>query len=369
MRIAILAGGTVPSPPWTYGSDVAPWLVARTLVTQGHTVEFFATGGSGVLPGMHLHYIPGGYGEVVPAYDRMAWEWYAEVLAACDVIHDWSHSVAVIEALALEGVTVPTLYTRNGIDFSRPRWGRERAVVLSVAARTCALTGTGAWAETDAPYREWDRPPGRLAGAEVVPYGVDLSWYRPAAGDPAAYFLYLGRPHPSKGVDRILELAARRPDLEFVLAWRPTLPDHRRWAHVYQQAAGRLPNVRIVTLPAVGHQSAKRQILQHARALIQPTRYVEAFGLTAIEALACGVPVVLGDKGSAPEIVQPGVTGALAPPGDTRWDVEAWADVLDAWSHWDRAACRADAEARWGVETMTSRYLALYARALRGETW
>ena len=369
MRIAVLAGGTIPSPPWDYGSEVAPWLAARTLAAQGDTVEFFATGGSGWAPGIRLHYLPGGYGEVVPAYDRLAWDWYGDVLAACDIIHDWSHSAATVEALHLAGVAVPTLYTRNGIDFSRPRWGRERAVVLSEAARQCARTGTGAWADVDPPYREWNRDPGRLDDAAVVPYGVDLHWYTPGTSDPADYLLYIGRPHPSKGVDRILGLAAVRPDVSFVLAWRPTLPDHHRWAAVYARAAAQLPNVRIVILPLIGHQSAKRRWLQGARALIQPTRYVEAFGLTAIEALACGVPVLLGDKGSAPEIVRPGVTGFLLPPGDTRWNPDPWLEALDQVATLDRRACRADAEARWGVETMVDRYRILYALARKGETW
>jgi len=309
---------------------------------------------------------------VVPAHDGAAWDWYAPEVLSADVVHDFSGSCALVEALHLHQPGVPTLYTRNGIDFSRPRWGRERAVVLSAAARHCAVTGTSAWAGVDAPYDQWAQFPGQLPDARVVHYGVDLTWYHPDpdAPDPDGYWLYVGRPHPSKGVDRILALAARRPRDRFLLAWTPALSDHLTWDTLYRRMAADLENVTILTLPEVGHQTVKRQLLQRARALLQPTRYVEAFGLTAIEALACGTPVVLGRKGSAPEIVQDGVTGALPPPGDQQWDVEAWEAALDRWPTWDRAACRADAEARWGIDRMADAYEQLYCAAVEeGVTW
>jgi len=272
----------------------------------------------------------------------------------------------VVEEAYLDNPRTPTLYTRNGIDFAWPRFGRHNAVVLSASARVAAQTGTSAWAGT--PWADVVREvPGVLPDPRVVPYGVDTTFYGPTDGPPEEYVLYVGRPHPSKGIDLILEAARRLPFQPFVLAWRPLLPDHHAGDAGFRVLASDLPNVRVVTLPYAGHHEAKRALYQRARLMCSPNRYREAFGLTAAEALACGTPVVLGTHGAGPEIVADPAYGACvdANAPDAVDQVVAALRRTD----YDRAAARARALAAYTVDRMVEAYLAAYRDVQEGRWW
>lgn len=363
LRVALLNGAAIPTPPPDYGSEIVTAQLATSLAAMGVEVHLFAPGGSVAPPGVRLHYMPGTYGEIRPAWDAYPWEVYGDLLRRCDMVHDLSGSAAVIERMAIDAPDHPRLFTRNGIDFSYPRFGRHNAVVLSSAAKQCALTGTSAWHDTE--YPQWDRDPGTLSDCRVVPYGIPTAFYRPQGG-VGDYILYVGRPHPAKGVDRILEIARRMPEVPFVLAWRPALADHQGWAERYAAQAADLPNVEIVLFPRIDHHLHKWMLYSQARAFLQPTRYIEAFGLTAIEAMACGTPVILADRGSAPEIVKPGVTGFLCRDHEHYADYRA---AIMAAGKMDRRRIRQEAVESFDTQVMAGRYLALYAEIIGGGGW
>jgi glycosyltransferase involved in cell wall biosynthesis len=101
----------------------------------------------------------------------------------------------------------------------------------------------------------------------------------------------------------------------------------------------------------------RTRMLGGARALLHLIRFDEPFGLSVVEAMACGTPVIAFNRGSMRELIDDGVTGFLVD------DVEGAVRAVARLGEIDRAACRAAVAARFSVEHMTQRYLALY-RAL-----
>jgi len=94
----------------------------------------------------------------------------------------------------------------------------------------------------------------------------------------------------------------------------------------------------------------------------------ESFGLSALEALACGVPVIGSDAGGLPEVVKSGRTGFLVEVGDVESAAEHATKLLrdEPLRRRRGAAAREDVVARFAGPAVVDRYLALYERALAG---
>ena len=104
--------------------------------------------------------------------------------------------------------------------------------------------------------------------------------------------------------------------------------------------------------------SERTDALGNARALLHLIDFDEPFGLSVIEAMACGTPVIANRRGSMPELIDDGVTGFLVDTHDEAVDAVRRIDTLD------RATVRRITEERFSVDRMADAYLALYRSIL-----
>jgi glycosyltransferase involved in cell wall biosynthesis len=95
-------------------------------------------------------------------------------------------------------------------------------------------------------------------------------------------------------------------------------------------------------------------VLGNAYALIHPINFNEPFGLSIVEAMACGTPVLACNRGSMPEIIQNGINGFLVS------SVEEMADRIKDITHISREDCRKTVECRFTQEKMVKEYIEVY---------
>jgi glycosyltransferase involved in cell wall biosynthesis len=181
-----------------------------------------------------------------------------------------------------------------------------------------------------------------------VYHGIDTDAL-PFSADGASDLVAFGRIHPDKGTHTAIEIA-RRAGRRLILCG--IVQDRRYFAEAVEPHIG---GDRVVYLGSVG-PSERGRILGAAAALLHPIAFAEPFGLSVVEAMACGTPVVAYRKGSMPEVVDEGVTGRLVDTVDQA--VAAVAGIGDI----DRWACRARARQRFGADRMVDDYLRIYRK-------
>lgn len=333
MKVALLGPIAWRTPPRHYG----PWeqvtsLLAEGLVSRGVDVTLFATLDSSTratLDGVS----PSGYAET-EGLDGRVWE-------ALHVAHAFSRSSEFdlvhshLDWLPLAFAAhcrAPLLTTIHGFS--------GRGILPAYASAKSAHFVSISNADRAA----------QLRYAATIYHGIDLEALplSPVAGDALVAF---GRIHPDKGTAAAIEIA-RRAGRRLVICG--IVQDER---YFRQRVLPHVDGDRVTYLGSVGPEQ-RAQVLGAAAALLHPIAFAEPFGLSVVEAMACGTPVIAYPLGSMPEVVDDGVTGFLVA------DVAQAVAAVDKAVSLERRAVRGVAERRFGAARMVDEYLALYRRLL-----
>jgi glycosyltransferase involved in cell wall biosynthesis len=339
MKVALVAPPWLPVPPVAYGgTELVVDTLARGLVAAGHEVALFTTGDSTCPVERHWVYgraradamqsVTVELRHLVHAYTR---------LDDADIVHD--HTVA--GPLLSAGFDAPPVVTTNHGPFTDD----AKALYLALGGSVPIVAISRHQASTAGP----------VAVARVIHHGLSVERY-PFGTGAGGYVLFLGRVSPDKGVRQAIEVA-RRAGRPLVIAAKLREPVEHEY---FRTEIAPLLDDDVRFVGEVGGER-KLGLLAGARALVNPIRWDEPFGLCMAEALACGTPVVASPRGAAPEIVDDGVTGFLC------GDEDAMAAALrDGVSRLDRAACRAAVIERFSEERMARDHVDLYEDVLAG---
>lgn len=349
LRIAQLAAPFETVPPEKYGgTERVISTLTEELVGRGHSVTLFASGDSSTS------------GRLIPTVETALWhdpdcqEALPHVMVAIDtayrrcgefdIIHNHLEWMAFPAARACRGTpTLSTIHSRLDIPDQRAahrHFAGAPLVSISQAQRS-PLPGAN-WVAT-------------------VYNGIELPAYTSTAAS-RGYLAFLGRISPEKGLDTAIEVA-RRTGLPLKIAARMPLNQphnadaQRDWCYYREAVEPHLKEPGIEYLGELGTVE-KHAFLAGAMGLLFPIRWPEPFGLAMVEALACGTPVISLRRGSAPEVIEDGVTGFVVD------DEEGLVRAVSRLSEIDPARCRAVVERRFSAAAMAEGYEQAYYHVL-----
>ena len=344
LRIAQAAPPFERVPPQAYGGTER---IVHGLVTEldlrGHELTTFASGDSSV-PGRHIETVPEALRPIGYTGDSLPWMQLTmqKILAHIDEF-DLIHSHLEWLSLLLAKVSpIPVVSTFHGrLDLP---WADD--LLEDPPPGLVAISKNQASAHPDVPW------------AGVVYNGLRLA-DAPFGRTRSEALCFVGRVAEEKGIVDAIEVAraAGRP-LKIAAKIGPVGPEKNYNDAVFQPAL-KAAGSAVEYLGEIS-QAERDELLAESHAVLMPGSWPEPFGLVAIEALACGTPVIARRSGALPEIVRDGIDGFL---GD---DVTDMAFKVDRVAELDREAIRASVIDRFSVERMTDEYEAIYRAMLGG---
>jgi len=339
MRIAQVAPLVESVPPKCYGgTERVVSGLTEELVRRGHDVTLFASGDSETSA------------ELVPCSTR-ALRWDAGVedpiahhivelgklldrAAEFDIIHNHVDYLAYPIARALQVPMITTLHGRLDLPDLPALYAQYPSIpVVSISnAQRRSL-----------PHARW------LA---TVHNGIDVRTYtfREEAG---SYLAFLGRISPEKGLPSAIEIA-RTLDMPLRVAAKIDTVDKKYYATTIEPL---MHDPRVEFIGEI-NESQKDEFLGRAYAYLFPIEWPEPFGMTMIEAMACGTPVIAMARGSVPEVLVHGRTGYICR------SVHEMVTAVRQVPRLSRSACRDHVERHFTTDLMAGSYESVYWKLL-----
>ena len=340
MKIAQIAPLTESVPPRLYGgTERIVFYLTEELVAQGHDVTLFASGDSvtsarlvaGCEQALRLN---PAVRDPIPYYMLML-DKVRRTASEFDVLHFHIDQFHFPLFRAQSHRTLTTLHGRQDLPDLKPLYAGFADMPLVSISRA-------------------QRKP--IADANFVgnvPHGLPANLLRPTLLARGGYLAFLGRISPEKRIDRAIQIA-QAVGLPLKIAAKVDRVDE---PYFRTEIAPLLVQPGVEFIGEINERQ-KADFLGDARALLFPIAWPEPFGLVMIEAMACGTPVLAFRNGSAPEVVDDGVTGYVVDSVD-----EAICKIGSLLAL-DRGRVRRRFEERFTAARMARDYVAIYRQLL-----
>lgn len=349
MKIAMIAAPIERIPPTKYGgTERVVSALTEELVKRGHSVTLFASGDSKSSAVLEAAF-PKSLREAYPNPKEIMKRIQATLLHLgkayarqdeFDIIHDHTSYFGMSYAQSCRVPVVATLHGElNAENVSMyQNFDKPYFVTISYAQRKLAPN---------------------LKYMANVYNGLNMQHY-PFSYEDNGYLLVVGRFTPEKGIHNAIEIA-KRLDMPLIIAAK--LEEQNK--EYFEKEIKPFLNEKIRW---VGEVNEKQRNLLMSRALcfLHPLEWEEPFGLTLIEAMSCGSPVVAFNKGSMSEIIQDGKNGYI------RGNISEMIDAIKNIYKIDRRYCRRYALQNFNAEKMAQEYEMVYESILANQyplTW
>lgn len=339
MKIAQIAPLVERVPPKKYGgTERVVYALVEELTQRGHDVTLFASGDSLTSARLESVY-PRSLREarLRDIYGSNLWTMLNIGVAYSkqkefDIIHD---HVIPLSMPTAHIATTPVVATMHG--------------AFNPENRRLFQTLNNPWIVTISRAQAYPIP--NLHHAGTVYNGLTFDEY-PFSEVHEDYLLFVGRISMEKGVHNAIEVA-QQLNMPLVIAAKldPTDQPYFR-EYVEPRLSEQIRWVGEVT------QEERNRLMANARCFLHPVTWREPFGLTLIEAMACGCPVIAFERGSVPEIIKSGETGYVVQ------DIEGMIDAVQSIDTIDRADCRAHVMENFSVQKMADGYEEVYRKVL-----
>lgn len=352
MKIVQISSLWETTPPPKYGGlELVVSNLTEELVKRGHEVTLFATGDSETSAKLVSTYPRPLYREGVPwtsLYDTLVHAAeavrYAHEIGA-DIVHNHLSYRSLATMSLCERPFVNTIHgTLNTKDLPEDR------------RRTFEHY-------KDQPFisiSDYQRVNGQSLNWVATAYnGIKVDSFDFVDQPTADYLVWVGRFTPNKAPHIAIRVAAK---LGIPLKMAAKLDQNTPSDLEYFEREIK-PNLKpgvAEWVGEVGHDE-KVALYKNARALLNPIKWDEPFGLVVAEAMACGTPVVTYNRGAMSELIEDGVTGFLINEDDEAGMAEAVGRI----SSIDRHHCRQKVVERFSVEAMADSYLAAYEKVIK----
>lgn len=364
MKIAMMVRGYLPAPrpaDMIYAPIDLAVATAEGLVEKGHEVTFFAPNGTelntkvkvetlNLRPLAHNHQEFRSFLDdntelariVAPLWDKyFADEMIRRAEAGdFDLLH--FHHPEVGLSIARQHTTIPIVYTMHDPIYS---WYKELFELYhSPNQHFISISKNQRRDAPDLPY------------VANVYNGINPeNW--PLSTSHEDYLLCGGRIIPEKGIKEAIQVAKATGHRLLIIG--PVGPG--RSQDYFEQYIKPQLDDKILHLGFVEREQMWRYF-QKAKAFLTPVQWEEPFGLTTIEAMACGTPVISLKRGAASEIIKHGKTGFLAN------SISEMVEYVSKIERIDRGTCREHVKAHFSTSKMVENYEAAYRKVLRAQT-
>lgn len=339
MKIAQIAPIIESVPPKKYGgTERVVYALTEELVRRGHEVTLFASGDSKTSAALKSVYPRAlRLAKLKDIYGSNIWT-LANIASAYsmqdefDIIHDHTGYLSITAANIS---STPVVMTMHG------PFTPEVRQVFNMFRNPNLVTIS----------KSQSFPAPTLNYAGMVYNGLSMEDY-PFTVEQEGYLLFVGRISMEKGTHFAIQVA-QQLNLPLIIAAKLEQVDRVYFLEYVEPFL----NEDIRWIGEV-NESERNQLMSKALCFLHPVTWREPFGLTLIEAMACGCPVVAFDKGSIPEIIENGITGFVVQ------DIEAMIDAVENIYTIDRHKCRQHALNNFNAKLMADGYEKIYQKIL-----